>query len=343
MSETQEVNVGYVVGVLTLHGMGTQEEGYSASWKTNITRRLAPGVSAQVAFGEVYYQGIMQEQETKLWKRLGWEVKSLLPLVLVAGLVVLAWIAAIVVAAVRSWGLVDSVALAIGLTAITVALLWAAARLSGRAWVKLRQFLLYSFGDPATYAYRAADPGSIYEQVRDEIGAKLRALCGELDPGGRVVVVAHSLGAHVLSNYIWDTQAPLRTGTAAARAALLGNEDYRCIQAIARVLTAAPNITLFVAGRPEVQPFAKPSADFEWHNFYDKDDVLGWQLRPLPPGADSSYSDLVTIERRIDVGGLWKSWNPASHVEYLGAGTAFVKHVADEIGKLHGEIASKPS
>ena len=339
-SETQEVNVSYMVGVLTLHGMGTQEEGYSASWKTNIRRRLVPSVSPHVAFGEVYYQRIMQYQQTKLWdERLGWEIRSLLPLKLVFLLVVSAWIAAIAVAAL---GLVDSLVLASGLTAITAATLWSAVILSDRVWVRIRQFLLYAFSDPATYAHKAGEPGSIYQQVHDEITAKLRGLCAGLDPDGRVVVVAHSLGAHVLSNYIWDAQQPLRVGDAAAQAALLESEDYRCIQKIARVFTAAPNITFFVAGLPEVQPFAKPSTDFEWHSFYDKDDVLGWQLIPLPPGAHSSYADLVTIEQRINVGSLWTSWNPLSHTKYLGQGTAFVKHVADEIGKLHVEIASPP-
>ena len=57
--------MGYKVGVLTLHGMGTQKAGYSASWKTNISRGLAPSVSPQVVFGEVYYQHIMQRQQTK--------------------------------------------------------------------------------------------------------------------------------------------------------------------------------------------------------------------------------------------------------------------------------------
>ena len=186
--------------------------------------------------------------------------------------------------------------------------------------------------------YRANEPGSIYQQVHGEIAEKLQALCAQLDPDGRVVVVAHSLGAHVMSNYIWDAQAPLRADDDAAQASLLESEDYRCIQAIARVFTAAPNITLFVAGLAKVQPFAKPNTDFEWHSFYDKDDVLGWQLQPLPSGCCSSYADLVTVEQRINVGGLRWSWNPKSHTEYLGAGTAFVKHVADEIGKLQGEI-----
>ena len=283
--------MSFKIGVLTLHGMGTQLEGYSASWETNIKQRLAPGVGPQVAFGEVYYQGIMQRQQGKLWnERLGWQIRSLVPLIAIFLLAVSAWVAAIFVAALRSWGLVDSLALTIGLIAITVAMLWTAVTLSDRVWVRIRQFLLYAFSDPATYAYRAGEPGSIYRQVNDEIKEKLQKLCAGPDADGRVLVVAHSLGAHVLSNYIWDAQKPLRDGDADGQAALLESEDYRCIQAIARVFTAAPNITFFVAGLPKVQPIAKPSADFEWHSFYDKDDVLGWQLRPLPPGEHSSYA-----------------------------------------------------
>ena len=152
------------------------------------------------------------------------------------------------------------------------------------------------------------------------------------------MVVAHSLGAHVLSNHIWDAQKPLRGGSPASQEALLESEGYLGIMAIARVLAAAPNIMLFVAGRDKVQPFDKPSEDFEWHSFYNNDDVLGWPLHQLPSGEKSSYENLVAIDRRINVGGLWASWNPASHTEYLRRGLPFVKHVAEEIEKLHGRI-----
>ncbi len=336
--------MGKKIGVLTLHGMGTHEPGYSAPWETNIRRRLAAGVSSEVAFGEVFYQEIMQKQQKALWDEfgrvLGWEIKGLLPLKIVVGLAIVAWIAAIVVAAVRDWGLIDSLALAVGLAVVTLAAMWAVAILSVRVWTILRRFLLYSFSDPATYAHDPSKPDSIYNRVHDEIATKLQALHDALDPDGRIIVVAHSLGAYVLSNYVWDAQRPLRLGDPAAEAALLASADYRGIKSIARVLTAAPNIALFVAGLQKVQPIKKPADDFEWHSFYDKDDVLGWPLRPLPVGDEGSYADLVTIERPINVGGFWASWNPLSHTKYLNKRTPFVKHVAEEIGDLHAEISS---
>lgn len=337
--------MGNKIGVLTLHGMGTHEEGYSASWQTNIRRRLAPGVSSEVAFGEVYYQEIMQKQQRALWNILrdvlGWEIKGLWPLALVIVIAISVWIAAIVVAAIRDWGLADSLALAIGLVAITAAAMWALAILSSRLWITVRRFLLYSFSDPATYAHDQDAPGSIYEKVHAEIATKLRALHDALDPDRRIVVVAHSLGAYVFSNYVWDVQEPLRRGIPADSDDLLASVDYRGIKAIARVFTAAPNIMLFVAGLEKVQPIKKPADDFEWHSFYDKDDVLGWPLHQLPPGDESSYADLVTIERPINVGNALKSWNPASHTEFLKKGTRFVKHVAEEIGNLHARINSR--
>ena len=336
--------MGNKIGVLTLHGMGTHEPCYSKSWEKNIRRRLAAGVDSDVAFGEVYYQGIMQKQQKNLWDKLGtdlgWKTKGLWPLVLVIGTAITVWIAAIVVAAIRSWGLVDSIALAIGLVVVTAATFWAVALLSDRLWFRLRQFLMYSLSDPATYAHKSKGDGSIFKLVHAEIDGKLKALCSELEPGGRVVVVAHSLGAYVFSNYIWDEQEPLRLGSPDAKAELLASEEYGRIQRIARVFTAAPNIMLFVSGHANVQPFAAPTEDFKWHSFYDNDDVLGWPLQPLPSEDENSYENLVSVDQSVNVGGFWASWNPMSHTRYLNKGTPFVKHVAEEIGDLHAGISS---
>ena len=126
------------------------------------------------------------------------------------------WVAGVAMTAVRSWGPADSLALALGLIALTVATLWTTARLSHRVWVCLRQFVLYALSDPATYAQRREEPSSLYQQVHNEISTKLRKVCASLDTDGRVVILAHSLGAHVLSNHIWDAQGPLRSNDAAA-------------------------------------------------------------------------------------------------------------------------------
>ena len=338
--------MGYKIGVLTLHGMGNQEENYYRTWKKNIRRELSAQAKRAVVFEAVYYQDIMQKHQTRLWEnRLDWQTKSLCPLVLVVAFGIAVWVAALatlVTAVIKNWGVVYSLAPVISvLLVVTIATLWAVAKLQHRLWVHVRKFLLYAFSDPATYAHKYDECRSIYQQVHKRVSAGLMSLCTKLDDDGCVVVVAHSLGAHVLSNHIWDAQLPLRSNDDVAQAALLESDDYRCIQRIVRVFTAGSNITLFVAGLPEVQPFAKPREDFKWHNFYDEDDVLGWPLQQLPPKDGKSYADLVKVEYRINVGGLSKSWNPRSHTEYFGGGTPFIKHLAKEIEELHPRKSEK--
>lgn len=66
--------------------------------------------------------------------------------------------------------------------------------------------------------------------------------------------------------------------------------------------------------------FFHVSKDFQWVNFYDRDDLLGWPLRPL----GGRFEEIVQDEERNKIGSLL-----TSHVKYW-------KH--DE---LNEEIAGK--
>jgi hypothetical protein len=46
------------------------------------------------------------------------------------------------------------------------------------------------------------------------------------------------------------------------------------------------------------QRFFQPNEDFQWINFYDRDDLLGWPLRPL----GGRFEDLVQDEERDRIG-----------------------------------------
>ena len=75
-------------------------------------------------------------------------------------------------------------------------------------------------------------------------------------------------------------------------------------------MTTGCNIPLFVAAHDPVVPIDPPATGFEWHNYYDPDDVLGWPLA----GLGDDYGRLVT-DHPINAGGSvldWflKSWNP---------------------------------
>jgi hypothetical protein len=75
-------------------------------------------------------------------------------------------------------------------------------------------------------------------------------------------------------------------------------------------------------------------AAVRWLNFLDRDDVLGWPLRPL---YEKDKEDLTPGQRRtldaledheLKVGGLITSWNPAAH-DFYWEDDEFVRRVAD--------------
>ena len=165
----------------------------------------------------------------------------------------------------------------------------------------------------------------IVRKAVEQVGAALDS------PNAPVVIVAHSLGAHVISNYIWDAQERkgLWHGKEPSKFEELGTTAY--------MFTAGCNIPLFVSGLSSVEAIRRPNDGFKWLNFYDKDDVLGWPLKPLPDGKQHSYSAVVTTDRPINSGNILVSWTPGSHTEYLKS-SSFLKPLAAAIKKLHSEL-----
>ena len=201
-------------------------------------------------------------------------------------------------------------------------------------WRRLRKFGLFFLADAAGLEARKSEPDSPYTNSQLVIAKQLLLARAAMGVSGPVVFVARSLGCQVLSNYLWDAQRFFRCGAAnvgmwrdpqqhatmiAGKAELtedelrfLGGRSTRC------VYTTGCNIPMFVAGHPEtsIKAIDKPNDAFEWHNFYDKDDALGWPLTPL----SSSYRVLVRDHPvnafRGVKGWLFKSWSPLSHDQY---------------------------
>jgi hypothetical protein len=264
--------------LITIHGMGRTELDYYADLKLEIIRRLGSNWN-RLHFKEVYYQGILQPNEDRVWS-------------LVSG------------------------------------------RLD---WHPLRTFLLFGFADAAGMEARKHLPDSVYTQAQIEIARVLFEARTALGGDKPLVVIAQSLGGQVFSNYIWDAQKfhanpgsvdigiwrdPQQFAQQIAGTNALSADELRFIGggSLRYLYTTGCNIPIFIAAHATAQivPFAKPRPDFEWHNYYDKDDVLGWPLEDLSP----EYRDLVT-DHRINVSTgffswLIRSWNPMSHREYWG-------------------------
>lgn len=203
-------------------------------------------------------------------------------------------------------------------------------------WDGSREFVLFGFADAAGLEAHKEKPDSPYLRAQLSIAKTLFATRVALGGNKPIVILAQSLGGQVLSNYLWDAQQYLNGSqvssgiwanlqshayTIGASAALDESEiEFLAGYTIRYLYTTGCNIPIFVAAHAvqNIVPIEKPNSNFEWHNYYDKDDVLGWPLKPLSDG----YSYLVT-DHRINagqglVGWFLKSWNPASHNEYWG-------------------------
>jgi len=176
---------------------------------------------------------------------------------------------------------------------------------------KLRQFFLFGFGDAASLEYSAHSDKVKYLEVQKEIQTALRHAYLDFnhDNSKPVVIIAQSLGCQVISNYLWDAEH---------NKYIFENTDdidsneleFLRLKSLRNLITTGCNIPLFISGISNRKCFEKPNPQFKWDNYYDPDDVLGWPLRQL----GESFN--IVNDHDINAGGLFTSWNPASHVKY---------------------------
>jgi len=177
-------------------------------------------------------------------------------------------------------------------------------------WGFVRRFVVHFLADAVAYQRvpGKAQVDGIYNRMHQRVEETLGVLESALDDrASPLLVIAHSLGGHIMSNYIWDQQHrhPAR---------VLGATPFVRAETLSGMITFGCNIPLFALALPEVVPIEIPrqtAGQRPWLNLYDRDDVLGYPLEPLSEG----YAALVE-DREVKVGGFLTGWNPASHNSY---------------------------
>jgi hypothetical protein len=170
----------------------------------------------------------------------------------------------------------------------------------------LRKFALEAFGDAVTFERNPNSPDSSYRKIHEYLKNEFEKAYIKLakNKKSKLVIVAASMGAQILSTYIWDADHNLGIfeKKPAIKENILKNLDY--------LVTVGCNIPLFVSGTPrsKIKAFAKRNKDFKWDNYYDQDDILGWPLEEL----SSSYERLVN-DYEINTG------------QYIGSHTRYWK------------------
>lgn len=198
----------------------------------------------------------------------------------------------------------------------------------------LRDYVLCNLSDAASYRISPTDPNDdTYERVHQRVAETMAELDADVAGGKPLLVLAHSLGGHIMSNYIYDISKP---GASSA-------SGFQRFKTMAGFITFGCNIPLFLFGyKPEdIVPITFPGTDLPtnqrsspwWRNYYDKDDVLGYPLKQTGPNYEALVAAGELKDISIDAGNLFTAWNPGSHNAYW-RDADFYEPVANEMRKL---------
>lgn len=186
---------------------------------------------------------------------------------------------------------------------------------------KLREFVVCNLSDAASYRPTPDGGDKIYKAIHEKIELVVRLVRHQIGDRAPVLIVAHSLGGHIMSNYIYDLQAHLRNGGTPVHQAPVEN-----MQTVAGFVTFGCNIPIFLFGYPEdeIFPIMAPNQELPsalqfrtwWYNYYDKHDVLGFPLGKGPPRYEQLARDKALLDKPINAGKIFTSWNPFSHGGY---------------------------
>ena len=158
----------------------------------------------------------------------------------------------------------------------------------------IRKLMLASVGDALAYANNPTNKNSFYRSAHEKVRIAVDELRTELGDNRPVVVVANSLGCKVIFDYLCDAQS--RHGIWEGKEA---PSDFQKLANLRLLITTGCNLPFFESAVPaKQQRFFRVHKDFQWVNFYDRDDVLGWPLRPL----GGPFKQLVQDEERNKIG-----------------------------------------
>ena len=178
--------------------------------------------------------------------------------------------------------------------------------------LNIRNFLFHYLGD--AIAYSASGSKKINEKIYTVFAETLKILAQEAAEKAPLCIIGHSLGGVIASDYIWDLQKgnPIIT---------IGNTALEQGETLTLFYTLGTQIAIWSISHQDFgEPIKVPSPKLgnhysglrgEWINFYDKDDVLGYPVQKINP----AYSQVV-IDREVNAGNIFTSWNPLSHNGY---------------------------
>lgn len=180
---------------------------------------------------------------------------------------------------------------------------------------KLRRFIIDFIGDSIAYQGMPYKDSTYYDVVNKDIHQSIQKIKQQIGSHAPLIIVTFSLGNLIISNYIWDRQQGYNQEE-------LGQSPIERMETLCGLLTFGSNLPLFTLSfdKKDIKPIQFPPNTLsheqkekaQWLNFYDKDDILGYPLKPI----NDHYSQTVAEDISIKIGNILTSWNPAVHLEY---------------------------
>ena len=184
----------------------------------------------------------------------------------------------------------------------------------------IRQFIM-NFGADAVAYQPGANRREVYDRVHHTVADALNSLAEDCGPQAPLCIIGHSIGTVITHNYLYDlgeaiiankkieeTITPLEASKTLVLLYMMGSplalwslryDNYRAIP-----FPGSNVSTLF----PQLRP--------RWVNFYDKDDFLAYPIRSLSSGHRQLAEQGLLIDTQVNVGSIFTSWNPLSHMGY---------------------------
>jgi hypothetical protein len=164
----------------------------------------------------------------------------------------------------------------------------------------LRKIVINYIGDVTGYQYVPNKEDEAHDDIHKVVYDAIVELSKKLDNEDKpVIVIAHSMGSVIMSDYIWDRQnwdPEKKEG----RQDPYGNTPFERMETLAGFITCGSPIPLFTVGYDPVERIKFPGKKLypnlinmaKWLNFFYFGDVLGWPLDNL----SQSYKDTQDIK-----------------------------------------------
>ncbi|MEM8773295.1 MAG: hypothetical protein AAGD92_16765 [Pseudomonadota bacterium] len=164
----------------------------------------------------------------------------------------------------------------------------------------LRKFVMTRLSDAASYRLPSNPSDEVYTEIHGRVRSVLEELREDVAGDAPLVLVAHSLGAHILSNFIYDAieKPPYVNG-------------FVGFETLSSFITFGTNIPVFLMSIAEddLCPMApKVARDWQtgdpawWLNHYDLHDPLAYPLEMLGGKYAQMVKDGAMAERTVRSG-----------------------------------------